>query len=104
METPELLAEILGTDAGTDCVFVDASPANTIRGLFSAVYQGIDAGTGPYSNTQPVFEARTSDVATIVPELTVLLIEGQTYVAERLERVEGKGDQWRAVILRTFEA
>lgn len=99
MEDAALLGTVLQT-AGVACTLdPDGTPAS-IRVLYSAPYFSLDLESGRHGNTQPELIARTGDVALVVPESTVLRVQGADYVAERLERVEGAGDQWRRLPLR----
>lgn len=100
METPEMLAQVLGTGAGTDCQVDPNVDGPVIRVIFNAPYLGTDAGTGMFASTQPTAWARTADVASIVAEVTLVLIQGLQYVVERLEPLGGHGDQWRVLVLR----
>ena len=95
------MAEVLGT-AGIPCALdPDGSPAGAvIRVLYSAPFFALDVESGRQANTQPEVVARTADVSALVPEATILVLEGQRYVAERSERVEGAGDAWRRLPLR----
>ena len=98
LETSALLDTVLATGLADDCV-IDGSPANTIRVLYSSPFLGVDAGTGVSANTKPEAYAKASDVAAVVPESTVLTIDGTDYVAERIEAVEG-GNAWKLLMLR----
>ncbi len=101
LESPEFLAAILAGPHGADCAIEpDASPAGpVIRVIFDLDFLGVELPSGMYQNTDPRVMARTQDVAGVVQEETPLLIQGQRYVAQRLERVIGN-DAWRAVMLR----
>jgi hypothetical protein len=91
LETDAILLNILNSPAGEDCILDGAS---TIRLLFDAPSYIQDRATGEYLNVQPIAYARSSDVASLVAEgggasPTVLTISGATYIARRVEKVEG---------------
>lgn len=102
MESPELLAEVLDGPAGTDCAIdpEGSPPGAVVRVLYTTPFLPQTEGTGTYANASPELMARRIDVAAVVPEQTVLRIEGRDYVAERSERVGGPGDHWRRLPLR----
>lgn len=101
LESPSFLASILAGPHGADCVIApdDSPTGGTIRVIFDLDYFAVDQETGQYQSTDPRVMARTQDVSAVVVEETVLLIQSQRYVAQRLEPVVGN-DVWRAVILR----
>jgi hypothetical protein len=99
LESTELLAAVLVTDAAAACeIDPDGSPPGaTIRVLFDEPFLAFDNGTGTYQNTKPVAYALASDVASAVPAVTVFRINGTSYVANRIEPVEGA--TWRMLVL-----
>jgi hypothetical protein len=101
LETDELISMVLDTGHATDCQFnPDASPVGaTVRVFFDDTFLAQDAGTGTFENTQPQAYMRRSHASAVVPEVTVLLIEGQRFIASRKERVEGDNN-WRLLILK----
>ncbi len=102
METEALIDEVLDSDEGTACELdVRGSPPGpTIRCLYSAPYAAVDAITGRHVNTSPEIHCKRSDVSSVTPEQTVVRVEGVEYIAERSERIEGRGDLWRRLVLR----
>lgn len=101
LEAPDFLGSILEGEHGADCAIrPDDSPAGSvIRVIFDLDYFAVEHDAGAYQNTDPRVMARTQDVAEIEPEVTILLIEGRRYIAQRLEPVVGN-NAWRAVMLR----
>lgn len=106
METAELIDEVLASDEGSDCRIdpLGSPPGALIRVLYTAPYASVDAITGRAANTAPEVHCKRSDVSAVVPEQTVIRVEGADYVVERSERVEGRADLWRALVLREAPA
>ena len=100
IETDDLLETVLDTDHGDECELdPEESPVGpTIRVLFTAPFLGQEEGTGMFANTKPEAHARTVDVASAVPEVTVFRINGVDYTANRIEAVEGS-PKWSLLIL-----
>ncbi len=100
IEDDSLLELILSTAHAEDATIdPDSSPSGpTIRLLFSAPFLGQDQATGTFQNTKPEAYARTSDVASVEREFTILRINGRDYTINRSEPVEGS-NLWRLLLL-----
>jgi hypothetical protein len=100
MEDAALAAAILSTGHAELCeIDPTGSPVGpTIRLLFTAPFLGQDLNTGMFANTKPQAHARAADLASVVPEVTVLRILGQDFTAQRIEAVEGS-PVWKLLIL-----
>lgn len=99
LESPAFLAQLLAGPHGCDAQLdpEGSPPGAALRVLFDAPFLGQDQQTGVFANTRPQAYARETDVASVIPELTVLRIGGVDYTANRLEPVEG--GSWRLLLL-----
>lgn len=101
LETPALLDAVLATGHGEDAQLdpAGAPPGPTFRVLFSQPYLGSEEPAGTFANSDPELYAKTSDVTTVVPELTIVRVRSVDFVVQHAEPVEGEA-AWVRLALR----